>query len=70
MKLEKLGLRARWDFVLHLPLRYEDETTLTPLSTQNPITMPVESNGRRLPYPRHAGLVLPCRARLYVARIF
>jgi ATP-dependent DNA helicase RecG len=24
--LEKLGLRSRFDFVLHLPLRYEDET--------------------------------------------
>jgi ATP-dependent DNA helicase RecG len=29
VKLEKLGLRLRFDFVLHLPLRYEDETTLT-----------------------------------------
>ena len=29
MKLEKLGLRSRFDFVLHLPLRYEDETVLT-----------------------------------------
>jgi len=27
--LEKLGLRSRFDFVLHLPLRYEDETFLT-----------------------------------------
>jgi ATP-dependent DNA helicase RecG len=27
--LAKLGLRARFDFVLHLPLRYEDETSLT-----------------------------------------
>jgi ATP-dependent DNA helicase RecG len=27
--LEKLGLRSRFDFVLHLPLRYEDETSLT-----------------------------------------
>ena len=27
-KLEKLGLRSRFDFVLHLPLRYEDETVL------------------------------------------
>jgi ATP-dependent DNA helicase RecG len=25
-KLDKLGLRSRFDFVLHLPLRYEDET--------------------------------------------
>ena len=29
-KLDKLGLRSRFDFVLHLPLRYEDETVLTP----------------------------------------
>ncbi|HYY61472.1 MAG TPA: DEAD/DEAH box helicase, partial [Burkholderiales bacterium] len=27
-KFEKLGLRSRFDFVLHLPLRYEDETVL------------------------------------------
>ena len=27
--LAKLGLRSRFDFVLHLPLRYEDETALT-----------------------------------------
>jgi len=31
-RLEKLGLRSRLDLVLHLPLRYEDETRLTPLS--------------------------------------
>jgi len=30
-KLEKLGLRSRFDLVLHLPLRYEDETALTPV---------------------------------------
>ena len=29
MKLEKLGLHAPLDFILHLPLRYEDETVLT-----------------------------------------
>ena len=28
-KLQKLGLRSRFDLVLHLPLRYEDETALT-----------------------------------------
>jgi ATP-dependent DNA helicase RecG len=28
-KLEKLGLRAPGDFVVHLPMRYEDETRLT-----------------------------------------
>jgi len=30
-RLEKLGIRSRFDLVLHLPLRYEDETRLTPL---------------------------------------
>ena len=28
-KLDKLGLRCRFDFVVHLPIRYEDETLLT-----------------------------------------
>ncbi len=31
-KLHKLGLRRRYDLVLHLPLRYEDETTVTPIA--------------------------------------
>jgi len=35
-KLEKLGLRSRFDFVLHLPLRYEDETVLTPVDAAPP----------------------------------
>ncbi len=35
-KLEKLGLRSRFDFVLHLPLRYEDETVLTPIHAALP----------------------------------
>jgi len=30
--LAKLGIRSRLDLVLHLPLRYEDETTLTPIA--------------------------------------
>jgi len=30
-RLEKLGIRSKLDLVLHLPLRYEDETRLTPL---------------------------------------
>ena len=28
-KLRKLGLNRRDDLVLHLPLRYEDETSIT-----------------------------------------
>jgi ATP-dependent DNA helicase RecG len=35
-KLEKLGLRSRFDLVLHLPLRYEDETVLTPIEKAPP----------------------------------
>ncbi len=31
-KLAKLGVRTHRDLVLHLPLRYEDETRLTPLA--------------------------------------
>jgi len=31
-KLAKLGLRTDFDLVLHLPLRYEDETVLTPIA--------------------------------------
>ncbi len=31
-RLEKLGIRADFDLVLHLPLRYEDETHLYPIS--------------------------------------
>jgi ATP-dependent DNA helicase RecG len=30
-KLAKLGIRTGFDLVLHLPLRYEDETVLTPI---------------------------------------
>ncbi|HJV07351.1 MAG TPA: ATP-dependent DNA helicase RecG [Chromobacteriaceae bacterium] len=31
-KLEKLGIRRRFDLILHLPLRYEDETHLFPIA--------------------------------------
>jgi ATP-dependent DNA helicase RecG len=31
-RLGKLGIRAKLDLALHLPLRYEDETKVTPLS--------------------------------------
>jgi ATP-dependent DNA helicase RecG len=31
-KLAKLGLRRDVDFLLHLPLRYEDETTITAIA--------------------------------------
>ena len=30
-RLKKLGLVTDWDFILHLPLRYEDETKIDPV---------------------------------------
>lgn len=35
-RLRKLGLVSDWDFVLHLPLRYEDETRITPVGSLRP----------------------------------
>jgi len=35
-RLEKLGIRSKLDLALHLPLRYEDETRLTPLAEVRP----------------------------------
>src|SRR5918992_5579971 len=35
-KLAKRGLRSRFDLVLHLPLRYDDETSLTTLGAVPP----------------------------------
>ena len=56
-RLEKLGIRSKWDLVLHLPLRYEDETRLTPLGEARPgepvlveaevVESKVEYRGRR-----------------------
>jgi ATP-dependent DNA helicase RecG len=44
-KLDKLGLRRRFDLVLHLPLRYEDETHLYPIAAA-PYGQPVLVEGR------------------------
>lgn len=35
-KLQRLGLTAVDDFVLHLPIRYEDETRITPIAQLQP----------------------------------
>jgi len=35
-RLARLGLRSDADFVLHLPLRYEDETRITALADARP----------------------------------
>jgi ATP-dependent DNA helicase RecG len=44
-KLAKLGLRTSQDLALHLPLRYEDETRLTPID-QAPPGVPVQVEAR------------------------
>jgi len=35
-RLAAIGLKSDWDFVLHLPLRYEDETRVTPIAELQP----------------------------------
>ncbi len=35
-KLERLNLHGEWDFVLHLPLRYEDLTEIRPIQEATP----------------------------------
>ena len=46
-KLARLGLRTPQDLALHLPLRYEDETRLTPVDAAPPGT-PVQVEARVL----------------------
>jgi len=43
-KLNKLGIRREFDLVLHLPLRYEDETRVTPIANAPP-GLPVQVEG-------------------------
>lgn len=44
-RLRQLGLRSAEDFVVHLPLRYEDETRVTPVSSLRPgMTAQVEGH--------------------------
>ena len=35
-QLERLGIRRDFDLILHLPLRYEDETRISPVASLNP----------------------------------
>ncbi len=35
-RLARLGLQKDWDYVLHLPLRYEDETTISTIARLEP----------------------------------
>ncbi len=43
-RLDKLGIHRDFDLVLHLPLRYEDETRLTPIASA-PADLPVQVQG-------------------------
>ena len=43
-RLARLGLTTDWDFLLHLPLRYEDETQLTPIAAL-PIGVEAQAEG-------------------------
>src|SRR3954467_7048126 len=43
-KLAKLGVNREFDLVLHLPLRYEDETRVTPIA-EAPPEAPVQVQG-------------------------
>ena len=43
-KLNKLGIRREFDLVLHLPLRYENETRVTPIANAPP-GLPVQVEG-------------------------
>ena len=44
-KLAKLGIRNAFDLLLHLPLRYEDETHLYPIAAA-PFGQTVQVEGR------------------------
>jgi len=63
-KLAKLGLRTDFDLVLHLPLRYEDETTLTPIAEARhgaPVLVEGEIVSNAVAYRPRRQLVLKVR---------
>jgi ATP-dependent DNA helicase RecG len=62
-KLAKLGIHSRLDLVLHLPLRYEDETRLTPLAeagTGEPVLVEAEVTESEVKYRPRRTLVVKC----------
>jgi ATP-dependent DNA helicase RecG len=70
-KLEALGLRSRLDFILHLPLRYEDETALyTPAGAPpgRPVTVEATVQGAKVEYRPKRQLIV--RAEGLVLRFF
>src|SRR5690349_24623542 len=63
-KLEKLGLRRQLDLVLHLPLRYEDETKLGRLHTaMSGETVQLECEVEHTSIQFRPKRMLVCRAR-------
>ena len=63
-KLERLGLRGGLDLVLHLPLRYEDETKVLRLSDAHPgETVQVECEVEEAAIQYRPKRMLVCRAR-------
>jgi ATP-dependent DNA helicase RecG len=58
-KLAKLGIRRPFDLVLHLPLRYEDQTRLTPIAGVPP-GQPVQVQGEIV----HADIMFRPRRQL------
>jgi ATP-dependent DNA helicase RecG len=60
-KLQKLGLRSPFDLVLHLPLRYEDETALTAPELAPPgtaVSIEAEVRKAQIMYRPHRQLVV------------
>jgi ATP-dependent DNA helicase RecG len=63
-QLERLGLQGRFDLVLHLPLRYEDETRLTRLrDAASGATVQVEAEVVATEVQFRPRRVLVCRTR-------
>ncbi|MGH8681187.1 MAG: ATP-dependent DNA helicase RecG, partial [Burkholderiales bacterium] len=63
-KLAKLGVRTDFDLVLHLPLRYEDETVLTPIGAARhgtPVLVEGDIVSSELAYRPRRQLVLKVR---------
>ena len=68
---EKLGLRNRLDFILHLPLRYEDETALFEPGAAPPgrsVTVETQVRDVKVEFPGRRQLVV--RAEGLVLRLF
>jgi ATP-dependent DNA helicase RecG len=64
-KLAKLGIHRKLDLALHLPLRYEDETRLTPLAEAGgagPVLVEAEVVETEIKYRPRRQLVVRCAA--------